>query len=152
MNRYTTTFGALAAAASIGPACATGAIAIRECREIELLRCEAEAECGVIDDVPACKRYVRDHCLHGIEGPRVPTRPEQDACVGLVEDAKACAAEDPKMRARDCDEFEAGDLALSEGVTTAARSVCDVISRPWDFRPCDFLNASAGGAGGDDSK
>jgi hypothetical protein len=152
MNRICLAIWGLATAAALGPACATGAIGIRECREVETLRCQAEAECGVINDVAACERYVRDHCLHGIAGPSVPTRPEQDGCLGLVESAQKCASDDPQMLASECGEFDKGALS-THGGARPARSVCDVISRPWDFRPCAFLNLSGqGGAGGEDNQ
>jgi hypothetical protein len=135
-----------------GGACATGAIGVRECREVETLRCQAAAECEIVPDVPACERYVRDHCLHGIEGPTVPTRTEHDACLALISDAQKCAVDDPELAAQDCDQFDKDALTRVSSSVPPARSVCDVISRPWDFEPCGFLNASSGGAGGSDSK
>jgi hypothetical protein len=144
-------FWGLVALPFAGGACATGAIGIRECREIETLRCQAAAECNIVPDVPACQRYVRDHCLHGIVAATVPSQSEQDACLAFISDANTCAVDDPAMLAKDCGEFDEDALTRANSEVRPARSVCDVISRPWDFIPCDFLTLSSGGAGGSEN-
>jgi hypothetical protein len=130
--------------------CNTGAIGVKECREIETPRCTAEATCGHIDDIPACERYVRDHCLHGIAGPKVPTPPELEACLALIDAAQTCAEDNPSMLASRCDEFDE-DALTPIADASRARTVCDVIGRPWAFEPCAFLNEEQSGNGGDEN-
>ena len=59
----------------LGLGCSTEAVAIKECREIEELRCEASVSCGIVaeDEVEGCKRFYKEQCLHGIAGDK--TRP-----------------------------------------------------------------------------
>lgn len=151
MKRHLSTV--VAATLLIAPllgSCVTGAIGIRECRELETERCQSAFECGKIDDVGACQRYVRDHCLHGIAGPKVPTRAEQDACLDVIIDAGKCAKQDDSMPAEDCTGLSEEALIPNED-KRAARSVCDLIMRPWDFEPCAFLNEAEGGGGGEEN-
>lgn len=138
-------------ASSLVSACNTGAIGITECRNLETQRCSAAAECGDIDDIPACERYVRDNCLHGIAGPKVPTKSQLDACMAVITAGQSCAKDDPKMLASRCDEFEEDALTPIPGANRA-RTVCDVIRRPWDFKPCNFLNEEQDGSGGEESE
>ena len=122
-------------------ACTTGAVAIAQCREIEFARCEASVACDVIDDVDECKRFYRDQCLHGIAGDTVPTTAEQDACVSAIEDAGACAEDDPDGLVSACGPGRAGGGgAGGQGPEGPERSVCEFLAAPWDYQVCDFLN------------
>lgn len=111
-------------------ACTTGALAIEQCREIENARCEASVPCGIVDEdkVEECKRTYRDHCLHGIAGPEEPTAGQQQACLAMIDEAGEAARDSTG------DEYE---------------QACEIISEPWDRRPCAFLLPSMGGASGD---
>ena len=71
-----------------GAGCGTNAQAVDECRDIEQARCEAGEPCGLVDDVDACKRFYRDHCLHGMVV-ESPGQAQVDACVSAIEAAGA---------------------------------------------------------------
>ncbi len=60
---------------AVSPGCSTDAVAIQQCREIESVRCEGSASCGIIDtdDIESCKRFYQDQCLHGIAGDKEPS-------------------------------------------------------------------------------
>ena len=137
--------------------CNTGAIAIKQCREIENARCEASAACGVIDDVAACQRFYRDQCLHGIAGPKEPTADTEKRCVDMIEGAGECAQSDPNLSSVPCfstPESGAGGMggtsSSGPSLPDSSPDVCSVIANPWDFPPCAFLNPApgAGGEGG----
>jgi hypothetical protein len=75
-----------------GTGCGTDAKDVDECRDIEQARCEAAKPCGLVDDVDACKRFYRDHCLHGMVV-ESPGRAQVNACVDAIReagDAKEC--------------------------------------------------------------
>jgi hypothetical protein len=139
-------FGVLFSVVS-GAGCGTDAKAVDECRDIEQARCEAGAACGVVDDVDACKRFYRDHCLHGMVV-ESPGQARIDACVATIEAAGACArtAADPEVALSAC----------TEPVTTGSSGVmlaCDIVLYPENTVECDFLagapvTPSGGGTGG----
>lgn len=127
------------------PGCSTDAVAVEECREIEDARCEAAAQCGVVDDVKACKRYYRDHCLHGLDVEDKPRSREVDDCTDTIRAAGACAAAGTDLSA--CD--------IGATTTSKVQSVCDVIDLPEETSTCAFLiggldpeEDAGGGAGG----
>ena len=76
----------LAFAVVSGTGCGTDAKDVDECRDIEQARCEAAKPCGLVDDVDACKRFYRDHCLHGMVV-ESPGRAQIDACVATIREA-----------------------------------------------------------------
>jgi len=136
----------VASSSLLAGACTTGAIGISQCREIEYARCEASVACGVVNDVDACKRFYRDQCLHGIAGPTLPSTDEQSDCVEAIEQAGACAEDEPESAFTDCSEHAGmgGGNASDEDV-----SVCDFLAAPWRSEVCDFLNEAAeGGSSG----
>ncbi len=111
-------------------ACGTDAVGISECREIERARCTAAEGCGY-PAVAECRRYYRDHCLHGVPIEAVNSV-ALDSCVQEIE--------------------RAGECALAQGGTTApsacveplrtvssAASVCDVVRSPELAVACAFL-------------
>ncbi|OQX67821.1 MAG: hypothetical protein B6A08_13235 [Sorangiineae bacterium NIC37A_2] len=128
-------------------ACNTGAVAVGECREIERARCDALAHCGIVEDVTACKRFVRDSCLHGVAGPKAPTASEQKACVTMITEAGRCAEEDPKMLPRDCEGLDEADISPIEGAKSA-RNVCELAQKPWNYVTCDYVNEVEESMGG----
>jgi len=135
--------------------CGTDAVGVDDCRKIEEARCEAAAHCEgdlQVDDVQACKRYYRDHCLHGLAVGSAPGAPAVNRCVSAIEAAGNCAAEEPNMPAAECARnTSALDVPADERIATA----CDVVSYPELIPECEFLSdeaaarpEAAGGAAG----
>jgi hypothetical protein len=125
--------------------CGTKAVGVDDCRDIERARCRAGAACGVVDDVPACERYYRDHCLHGL-ATKPPSNAVVDACVQVIERAGRCASADPKSSLTECEE------AVSEEYWTVT-TACDVVAHPELTTECAFLTDTppvdgSGGQGG----
>jgi hypothetical protein len=95
--------------------------------------------------VPACERYVRDHCLHGLAG-KAPGATAVAECVSVIEAAGRCAATDPDAALADCyQEVTASRSGL--------RRACDVVAHPERAAECAFLadlpeDEGGGGAGG----
>lgn len=131
----------------IEAACNTGAVAVAECREIERARCAALEPCGTIDDVEACRRFVRDSCLHGIAGPKPPTSSEQKACVAMITESGSCAAEDATMAPEDCSGLDKIDLSPIPR-RLRAKTVCELAEKPWNYGTCDYVNEAMGGSEG----
>lgn len=108
--------------------CGTSALAVDDCRSIEYARCDASVPCGLVDDAAACKRYYRDHCLHGLL-----VKPPAGAvgeCVRVIREAGQCAAEDPEASLTDC--------AVTEPRTDLDLA-CDVVAHPERADECTFL-------------
>jgi hypothetical protein len=126
--------------------CSTAAVGIDDCREIEEARCKAGKPCGLIDDVDACERYYRDHCLHGVSE-KDPSGSQVSACVKVIEAAGKCAAGDPSAELTACDPF----VTESHPDLTKA---CEVVEFPERADECAFLHtdSGAGGAGGDEGE
>src|SRR5690606_27266048 len=86
------------------PGCGTDAVGVDECRTLELARCEEALACGFVDDVEACQRYYRSHCLHGLAVNARPSQDERDRCVEAIRKAGACARSDgPDTPLASCD-------------------------------------------------
>jgi len=115
--------------------CGTSAVGVDSCRDIEQARCRASASCldsagsPLITDVPACERYYRDHCLHGL-AVKPPAGASVSACVQLIQAAGDCAASDPEATLADCPITDA-----HAGFTRA----CDVVAHPERANECAFL-------------
>jgi hypothetical protein len=131
--------------------CGTSAIGVDDCRDIEQARCRAGKSCGIVDDVEACERYYRDHCLHGLPA-KLQAGASAAACVEVIEAAGRCAAADPTIALSDCSEPVPSS---KRGLTKA----CDVVLHPERAADCDFLSdlpdegsagQSAGGQSGAD--
>jgi hypothetical protein len=129
--------------------CGTSAMGIDDCRDIQQARCRAGRACGIVDDVPACERYYRDHCLHGLAA-TPPAGASVAACVDVIEAAGRCASADPESRLVDCNENE----QVTDPLPGLSRA-CDVVKHPELATECAFLTdvpadeGSAGqGAGG----
>jgi hypothetical protein len=137
--------------------CGTSAVGVDDCRDIEQARCRASAWClnddgaPLIDDVPACERYYRDHCLHGL-AVKPPASASVSACVQVIEAAGDCAKSDPSSTLADCPVTD-----RRAGLTRA----CDVVTHPERATECSFLTdtpeesgaagQSAGGQTGSDT-
>jgi hypothetical protein len=128
--------------------CGTNAVGVDDCRDIEQARCHAGAPCGIIEDVGACDRYYRDHCLHGLAA-KPPAGASVSACVQVIEAAGRCAQADPDAKLESCSEVV---TASQHNLVTA----CEVVTHPELATECSFLldmppedSGSAGqGAGG----
>jgi hypothetical protein len=119
--------------------CGTDAVGIDDCREIEQARCEAAGHCGGelrVQDVEACKRYYRDHCLHGLGVEDEPGAPLLNACLRAIEAAGNCAKSDPEMTVEQC---ASTDQRLRAENAAELRQVCDVIQFPELTVECAFL-------------
>jgi hypothetical protein len=123
---------ALTSFSLVTASCGTNAVGVDECRDVERARCRAGDPCGIIDDVAACERYYRDHCLHGL-ATKPPSNAVVGACVQVINDAGQCASADPETKLADCDPVFA---TRRRGLLETA---CDVVAHP-EFTPeCSFL-------------
>ncbi len=148
-------FGALFGLLSPSAGCGTKAVGVEVCRSIEEARCEAVASCPSpygVEDVEACQRFYRDHCLHGLDTEDEPSDTAVKRCVAAVKAAGRCAAEDPEATLADCDD---STLELTRDAEEGA-SVCELLDRPELLADCAFLtesgeddDGSAGATGGD---
>ncbi len=111
--------------------CGSDAVGVDACRDIERARCEAGDHCGFVEDVDECKRFYRDHCLHGLKSGKEPGDIALDECVKSIEKAGACAKEGKT------------ELALCDGwnVATELTTPCDVVKFPQQIKTCEFLGA-----------
>jgi hypothetical protein len=108
--------------------CSADSIGIEDCRDIEFARCEAGHACGVVQDVEDCKRFYRDHCLHGLALEDEPSGTDVQSCVRSLKAVSACTADTA--------------LAACPGVTAQPSLLalaCDVVSAPEDIAECGFL-------------
>ncbi|RYZ02937.1 MAG: hypothetical protein EOO73_29915 [Myxococcales bacterium] len=125
--------------------CGTKAVGVDECRDIERARCRAGDPCGIIEDVAACERYYRDHCLHGL-ATKPPSGAVVDACVQVIEKAGRCASADPEALLGECDEEVSAEY-------WTVKTACDVVAHPELTTECAFLTdtppeTGTGGQGG----
>jgi len=111
--------------------CGTAAVGVDDCREIEQARCRAGAPCGIIEDVGACERYYRDHCLHGLVT-KPPAGASVSACVQVIEAAGRCAQDDPTTKLSSC------DPVVTDAHPGLSRA-CDVVTHPELASECAFL-------------
>ncbi len=152
MSRHAALLSLLLLPALLPVACGTGVVGIEQCRAIEEARCEASAACGKIDDVDACKRFYRDHCLHGLEGSK-PTDDQETDCVEAIRDAGRCAQSEGADASPASCEDGAPTKLRADGDRKPFTTVCAIVNRPWDSQACTFLSPpaegdGAGGAGG----
>lgn len=144
-----TVLSAAAMFSLVTASCGTSALGVDDCRDIEQARCRASASCldsnGVplIDDVPACERYYRDHCLHGL-AVKPPAGASVSACVQVIEAAGRCAKSDPTSPLDECPKTV---TAPQRGLTHA----CDVVTHPERATECAFLTNTDESPGGQPS-
>lgn len=118
---------ALLLATSVGGiGCGTEPVGVESCRTVEEKRCELAPACGAVTDVPACKRFYRDQCLHGLTVDTDPGKPVVDKCVAALDAAGACAKSDP---AGAC-----GGVSAAAGTTA-----CGAILKPELLTDCAWL-------------
>ncbi len=132
-----TVLSAAAMFSLVTASCGTSALGVADCRDIEQARCRASASCldsngaPLIDDVPACERYYRDHCLHGL-AIKPPAGASVSACVQVIEEAGRCAKLDPTSRLDECPK-------TVTAVQPKLVHVCDVVTHPELATECAFL-------------
>lgn len=112
-------------------ACGTEAVGVSECRDIEDARCEAGAFCTELTDVAACRRFHRDHCLHGLGVEEVGSN-QVNQCVDALRRAGECARDQGPTT-------EPGLCATP--VPSSAANVCDIVNAPELAEACAFLVA-----------
>jgi hypothetical protein len=113
-------------------ACGTNATGIEECRQIELARCHSAAQCGLIEDVAACERYIADECRHGLPPDLGPSSSNVTSCVKAINDVASCAKRSGNKTApSDC-----GRASLE---SANADNVCDLVEHPEEIPRCSFL-------------
>jgi hypothetical protein len=142
---------ALAAfALSSSSGCGTAAIGVDACRDVELARCDAAKYCGTVDDVASCRRFYRDHCLHGLkDGTKEPTDDQVKDCVAAIKEAGECAKKGAHTPLEEC----RPKISSDRGATEA----CDLILAPEYNDDCTWLgpkgdlpkHPGAGGQGGE---
>jgi len=109
--------------------------------------------------VDACKRYYRDHCLHGLGVSEAPGEPILNSCIQAIQTAGECAAEDPEMTIADCRAFTEPHRdqyqLRRENEHADLATVCEIVQYPERSYECGyFLNEvelppeETGGAGG----
>ena len=102
-----------------------------DCREIEQARCTAGAACGIVADVDECRRFYRDHCLHGL--PAVPPqRAEVAQCVAAIQAVGECAKTGGGRAA------ELTDCAVQVPAKDSTLA-CEVVQYPERAYACSFL-------------
>lgn len=146
------------AVGSLAGGCATEAVAIEDCRQIEFARCEASVPCGVIlqDEVEECQRIYREQCLHGIAGPEEPTADQQRLCLNLIVEAGERASELAAELSNAADAEASGEGSEKSPKQIEYEVACRIVSEPWEREECDYLNEDAGAGGatgeGDDAE
>ncbi len=111
--------------------CGTDAVGVDDCRRIEIERCRAGVECGVVKDLAACERYYRDQCLHGLPLKRPPSSRLLKGCVETIRLAGECA----KLGA----ETELAACVAPPTEATTLRTACDIVASPEATLECAFL-------------
>ena len=130
-------------------ACDTSAVGVESCRQIEYARCNAAVHCPniyTISDPTACRRFYRDHCLHGLPLAQDPGAAAVNPCVNAINAIATCAEEKGGTTAlNQCD--RPSNPTAQELNSTAP--VCDLIRDPETISQCSFLNpgATAGDSG-----
>jgi hypothetical protein len=129
-------------------ACDTQAVGVDSCREIEYARCGAASHCPTtfkVTSPAACRRFYRDHCLHGLAIPTDPGPATVNPCVSDIKAIGACTAR----------EGESASLLFRPGCTadgdpccpmheigkySKATSACTLLGDLENIRGCIFLN------------
>jgi hypothetical protein len=109
--------------------CGSDAVGVDACRDIERARCESGKACGFVSDVEACKRFYRDHCLHGLKSGKEPGDIALGECIGAIKLAGNCAAQGAEYLA-DCSLWN---------LATTATTPCEAIQFPEKIKKCEFL-------------
>jgi hypothetical protein len=109
-------------------ACGVDSIGVGDCRDIEFARCEAGHACGTVTDVAECKRFYRDHCLHGLALDKEPGSQVVQTCVKSLKAVAACGTG-----------VALGDCAGATSSPSSLSQACDVVGVPEAISECHFL-------------
>jgi hypothetical protein len=143
LGTTTNIIGCLLLAGTGLTACDTEAAGVDSCRKIEYARCDAASHCsatfGAIDS-SACRRFYRDHCLHGLPVPD-PGLAKVNACVRDITELGECAAQGQDVSIETC--IPDKSITWDAEITT----VCSLISQPEKIVSCSFLNPTETDAG-----
>jgi hypothetical protein len=134
-------------------ACDTSAVGVESCRQIEDARCSAASHCpGTfnITSPAACRRFYRDHCLHGLAIAQDPGAGVVNPCVNKIKLLGWCAEDHGQDKAliQDCrdgcslddvDPCGQGDFPK----ISRTANVCGLIRAPENIPECAFLNPTA---------
>jgi len=123
--------GVVLALAAVVAACGTDAVGVETCRTIEFARCDAARACGLVDDVEACRRFARDHCLHGLAADK-PSPSQVNRCVATIEALGKCADENGKRSTP-------SECKGAGSVSEDANDVCELVLEPELTQRCEFL-------------
>jgi hypothetical protein len=123
----------LCAALPLLLSCGTDAVGIETCRDIEVARCDAALSCGLIDDAATCKRFARDHCLHGV-AVETPSATQVNSCISTIESLGRCA----KRNGRNSSIAEC-EADGSRELGNRPEDVCELVLEPELARDCRFL-------------
>jgi hypothetical protein len=106
-------------------------VGVETCRSIEFARCEAAESCKLIEDADSCRRFARDHCLHG-NATEKPSPTQVNRCTAAIEALGRCAKENGrKSSLLECPE--------AQNVGDEAENVCELVLEPELARRCQFL-------------
>jgi hypothetical protein len=125
------------------PGCGPEPVAVDDCRAIEYARCDAAFACGFVEEAESCRRFYRDHCLHGLAAESSPGGQDVEDCVSAIELAGECALTDDELTVTECLDGDSGIVVVDPDV----ESVCDLVRYPEGIRECEFLNPDLGAAG-----
>lgn len=119
-------------------ACDTAAVGVEACRQVEYARCSAASHCPStfhITSPAACRRFYRDHCLHGLAVSTDPGSPAVNLCTRQINLLGACAAPDSESaQLSSCKDVHSLDSKVS--------TVCALLQEPENIKGCEFLNPS----------
>lgn len=122
--------------------CGPEPVGVDDCRAIESARCDAAEACGFVDDAESCRRFYRDHCLHGLAA-ESPGGHDVQECVDAITRAGDCAKDDPDQSVEDCLDGDSDIKVIDNDL----KEVCDVVRHPEGIRQCEFLDPELGAAG-----
>jgi hypothetical protein len=142
LRRLSTKIAALPLWACVGlGACATEAVGVDACRQIEYARCDAASKCpntfGTIKPA-TCRRFYRDHCLHGLAVGQDPGIAKVRDCVQAIESLGNCVS--TKSEAVNFSECAVSDFYNLSSKTVSA---CGLLAEPESLSACSFLNPAA---------
>ena len=143
-HRVSTKIAAYPLWACVGlAACATDAVGVDACRQIEYARCDAASHCpgtfGTINSA-TCRRFYRDHCLHGLAG-QDPGVAKVRACVQAIEALGECVSSNGEAV-----DYSECDNVGPENPNSKTVSACGLLAEPESLSECSFLNPAAAGS------
>ncbi len=121
-------------------ACDTSAVGVDSCRQIEYARCSAASHCPStfkVTSPAACRRFYRDHCLHGLAIPTDPGPALVNPCVNAIDAIRTCLVHDGESATvQSCRQNPDLDLGKYSKKTT----LCALLGDLENINGCTFLN------------